>query len=173
MSHKDNPAISLGLGNTRNDIYEGPQAAILFEGVLARRVVAHILDLIALFIICAVLSVPFFILGILTLGLLFLFYGLFIAAIVLSYITLSLGGENSATPGMRAMQIELRTLDGYRPSRSLAFIHGFLFFAFQAVATPFILLFGLFNARGRLAHDFLCGTVMVNTPERIDRLVRR
>ncbi|VAW12596.1 hypothetical protein MNBD_ALPHA09-2066 [hydrothermal vent metagenome] len=172
MSHKDNPAFSLSLGETRNDIYSGPRAAILFDGVMARRAVAHILDLMALFIIIAVLSVPFFVLGLLTLGLLFFFYGLFVAAIVLSYITLSLGGENSATPGMRAMQIELRTLDGYRPSRSLAFIHGFLFFAFLTVATPLILLFGLFNRRGRLAHDFLCGTVMVNTSERIDLLSR-
>lgn len=173
MSNHDTPTFSLNLGGNRNGLYEGPRSAVLFEGVMARRAVAHILDLIAIFFIIAILSIPFFVLGILTFGLLFFFYGLFVAAIALSYITLSLGGESGATPGMRAMGIELRTLEGYRPSRSLAFIHGFLFFATEAIATPLILLVGLFNARGRLAHDFLCGTVMVNTPMRIDEMLRR
>jgi len=172
MSRKDAPTFTLNLGGSGADIYGGPRSEVLFEGVMSRRVLAHIFDLIALFFIIALLSVPFFVLGILTFGLLFFFYGLFVAAIVLAYITLSLGGESGATPGMRAMQIEVRTLDGYRPSRSLAFINGVLFFTALTVATPLVLLVGLFNARGRLVHDFLCGTVMVNTPQRIDALLR-
>lgn len=165
--------ISGDISGQADDIYLGRDAAILFEGVMARRVVAFILDAIALFFICAALSIPFFVLGLLTLGLLFFFYGFFLAVIVMTYIALSLGGENSATPGMRAMQIELRTLDGYRPSRSMAFLHGFLFFASVTIATPLVLLIGLFNGRGRLGHDFLCGTVMVNTAERADSLLGR
>lgn len=173
MSQDGRRTFTLDFGASTADIYQGREAEILFEGVMSRRAVAFILDAIALFIICAVLSVPFFILGILTFGLLFFFYGLFIAAIVLGYITLSLGGEDGATPGMRAMQIELRTLDGYRPTRAIAFVHGFLFFAFNSIVSPLILLIGLFNRRGRLAHDFVCNTVMINTAERVEALSRR
>jgi len=172
MSRKDAPTFNLNLDGGHSDIYTGPQSAVLFEGVMSRRVVAHIFDLIALFFIISVLSIPFFVVGILTFGLLFFFYGLYVAAIALSYIALSLGGASGATPGMRAMQIEMRTLEGYRLSRSMAFINGFLFFASMAVATPLILLVGLFNPRGRLVHDILCGTVVVNTPRRIDEMLR-
>jgi len=173
MSKKDAPTISLNLEGGQNDIYSGPHSALLFEGVMSRRVVAHIFDLIALFFIVAVLSIPFFVLGILTFGLLFIFYGLYVAAIVLTYIALSVGGEAGATPGMRAMAVEVRTLEGYRLSRSMAVINGVLFFVSVTVATPLILLVGLFNSRGRLVHDILSGTIVVNTSQRIDDMARR
>lgn len=172
MSDPNQPAFNLNLTGSAEDIYRGRPSAIMFEGVMPRRVLANIFDLIALLFICLILSIPFFFLGILTFGLLFFFYGLYLAAIALTYITLSLGGENSATPGMRALQIEMRTSDGFRPTRSTAFVHGFLFFAFNSIASPLILLVGLFNRRGRLAHDFLTGTVLVNTSGRIDQLQR-
>jgi uncharacterized RDD family membrane protein YckC len=173
MSAQERSTITLDFGTPDDDVYNGPHSAVLFEGVMARRVVAHILDIVALVLIAAVLSIPFFIFGILTFGLLFIFYGAFLAAIVLTYITLSLGGESGATPGMRAMNIELRRLDGRRPTRSLAFLHALFFFALEAVISPLILLVGLFNRRGRLVHDFLCGTVMINNAERLDTLLGR
>lgn len=173
MSYDPDSRITLSFDPPRDAAFEGPRSDILFEGVMARRVVAFLLDLVAIAILCVVASVPFFILGILTLGLLFFVYGLYLAGVALLYITLSLGGDRGATPGMRAMDIELRTLDGRYPGHSLAFIHGFLFFFLGSVTSWLIVLVGLFNRRGRLVHDFLCGTVMVNNEERTISLARR
>ncbi len=41
-----------------------------------------------------------------------------------------------------------------------------------SVLTPLVLLVGLFNARRRLLHDFLLGTVVINTSVRADAPAR-
>ena len=171
MSEQPRSTVTLDFGSPGDDVYTGPHSDVLFEGVKARRVFAHILDIIALFVISAALSIPFFIVGILTFGLAFLLYVPFLAAVALTYVTLSVGGENSATPGMRAMNIELRRLDGRRPDRTLALIQALVFYALQVFLTPLVLIVALFNPRGRLAHDLICGTVMINNGERVDDLM--
>src|SRR5881392_3262542 len=79
----------------------------LFEGVLARRVLAFFIDvpivLVALFI---------FVFGLITLGLGWALYWLLSPAAViwaLVYYGVTLGGPASATIGMRVMEIEMRT----------------------------------------------------------------
>ena len=46
------------------------------------------------------------------------------------------------------------------------------FWVSVSVLTPFVLLVGLFNDRRRLLHDYLCGTVVINSLERADALRR-
>jgi uncharacterized RDD family membrane protein YckC len=41
-----------------------------------------------------------------------------------------------------------------------------VFWISVSVLTPFILLVGFFNARRRLLHDILVGTVLINTQSR-------
>ena len=84
----------------------------LFEGVVARRVVAFLIDFLILSIPVVFVSMFIFVVGIVTFGLGFLFYGLLWPAMViwaLAYYGLTLGGPASATIGMRAMDIEMRT----------------------------------------------------------------
>jgi uncharacterized RDD family membrane protein YckC len=145
----------------------------LFEGVLPRRVVAFVIDLIIIAIPLIAVSIFIFIFGLFTFGLGWaLFWLLSPGSIVwaLVYYGLTLGGRASATIGMRAMEIEMRTWYGAPAYFVLGAVHAVVFWVSVSVLTPFILLVGLFNARRRLLHDILVGTVLINNPSRASLL---
>ncbi|MBB3772961.1 putative RDD family membrane protein YckC [Angulomicrobium tetraedrale] len=144
-----------------------------FQGVLGRRILACLIDAV---LICApiVLAAVFiFVFGFITLGLGWFLYGLLSPAFViwaLVYAGLTLGGPFSATIGMRAMGIEMRLWHGAPMSPLLAVLSLVLFWVSLSVLTPFVLLVGLFNARRRLLHDIILGTVVTNSEERAAQL---
>ncbi|RTL98894.1 MAG: RDD family protein, partial [Bradyrhizobiaceae bacterium] len=45
-------------------------------------------------------------------------------------------------------------------------VHAVCFWISVSVLSPFVLLVGLFNGRRRLLHDFVLGTVVINTSVR-------
>ena len=79
---------------------------------------------------------------------------------------MTLGSPASATIGMRAMEIEMRTWYGAPVYFVLGAVHAIVFWVSVSVLTPFILLVGFFNARRRLLHDILVGTVLINNKAR-------
>jgi uncharacterized RDD family membrane protein YckC len=74
---------------------------------------------------------------------------------------LTIGGRRSATPGMRIMDITVRTWDGRRPGYFQAVVQTILFYATVGLTTWLILAVALFNGRRRCLHDYLCGTLVV------------
>jgi uncharacterized RDD family membrane protein YckC len=141
----------------------------LFRGVLIRRTIAFVIDLIMLAIpvILAVIFIAVF--GLITLGLGWLLFWLVWPASVIwaiVYYGTTLGGPHSATIGMRLMDLELRTWYGAPGYFVLGAVHAVCFWISISVLSPFVLLVGLFNARRRLLHDFLLGTVVINTSVR-------
>jgi uncharacterized RDD family membrane protein YckC len=144
-----------------------------FEGVPARRLVAFVIDLTILAIPLLLLWIFFLVVGIVTLGLGFSLFGLMPAISVvwaLFYYGSTLGGPQSATIGMRAMDIEMRTWYGAPSYFVLGAVHAIVFWVTISALTPFILLVCFFNARRRLLHDFLVGTVVVNNSARAGAL---
>jgi uncharacterized RDD family membrane protein YckC len=141
----------------------------LFDGVLARRLVAFVIDIIILAIPLIVAWVFIFVVGIVTLGLGWMLYGLLSPLAVvwaLFYYGYTLGGPASATMGMRAMEIEMRTWYGAQAYFVLGAVHAVVYWISVSVLTPLILLVGFFNTRGRLLHDMLVGTVVINNAAR-------
>ena len=141
----------------------------LFEGVLARRVVAFIIDLIIIAIPLAAVSMFIFVFGLVTFGLGWaLFWLLSPASVVwaLVYYGLTLGSPASATVGMRAMEIEMRTWYGAPAYFVLGAVHAVVYWISVSVLTPVILLAGFCNARRRLLHDMLVGTILINNANR-------
>jgi len=141
----------------------------LFEGVLTRRVVAFIIDLIIIAIPLVAASVFIFVFGLVTFGLGWMLFWLLSPASViwaLLYYGLTLGSTASATIGMRAMELEMRTWYGAPAYFLLGAVHAIVYWVSVSVLTPFILLVGLFNARRRLLHDVLVGAVLINNPAR-------
>jgi uncharacterized RDD family membrane protein YckC len=141
----------------------------LFRGVLTRRAIAFLIDLILLSIpvVLAVLFIAVF--GLVTLGLGWALYWLVSPASViwaLVYYGASLGGPHSATIGMRVMDLEMRTWYGAPSYFLLGAMHAVLFWISVSVLSPFVLLIGFFNGRRRLLHDVVLGTVVVNTSVR-------
>ena len=121
----------------------------LFEGVLTRRVVAFVIDLIIIAIpLVAGVDVHLRVRpGDLGLGWA-LFWLLSPASVIwaLVYFGLTLGSPASATIGMRAMEIEMRTWYGAPAYFVLGAVHAVVFWVSVSVLTPFILLVGLFNS---------------------------
>jgi uncharacterized RDD family membrane protein YckC len=142
----------------------------LFEGVLARRLVAFVIDVVIIAAPVAIAGLFIFLLGLLTFGLgWWLFWPLFgPGAIiwVLVYYGSTLGNPASATIGMRRMGLEMRTWYGAPSYFVLGAVHAIVFWITISALTPFILLVGFFNERHRLLHDIVLGTVIINSPER-------
>jgi uncharacterized RDD family membrane protein YckC len=141
----------------------------LFEGVVARRIVAFLIDFVILSIPVVFVSMFIFVIGIVTFGLGFLFYGLLWPAMVIwaiAYYGITLGSPASATIGMRVMDIEMRTWYGAPAYFVLGAVHAVVFWITISALTPFILLVCLFNERRRMLHDILVGTVVINNDTR-------
>jgi uncharacterized RDD family membrane protein YckC len=142
----------------------------LFEGVLSRRFLAFFID--AAIIVALTLAgwVLLAVLGILTFGLAWLLFGVVFPVVAIVYCGSTLGGPAAATVGMRVMGIEMRTWYGDRPYFVLGAAHAIFFWVSISILTPFILLVGLFNSRRRLLHDFLLGTVILNTSRQAEAM---
>jgi len=137
----------------------------LFEGVLARRFVAFVIDLVIIALPLIGATIFIFILGLITFGVGWSLYWLLSPASVvwaLFYYGATLGSAASATLGMRTMGIEMRTWYGAPCYFLLGAVHAIVYWISVSVLTPFVLLVGFFNQRKRLLHDMLVGTVVIN-----------
>ena len=141
----------------------------LFEGVLARRVVAFAIDFLVIAVPVVLAYVFTFIFTIVTLGLGAALFWLLPPATVIwaiVYFGLTLGGQRSATIGMRVMDLEMRTWYGAPAYFVLGAVHAVGFWFTVSFFTPFVLLVAFFNERRRLLHDILLGTVVINNARR-------
>jgi len=141
----------------------------LFRGVLTRRIFAFLIDLVVLSVpvILGYLFIAVF--GLITLGLGWALFWLAWPASVLwaiVYYGSSIGGAHSATLGMRVMDLELRTWYGAPGYFVLGAMHAVLFWVSISFLSPLILLVGLFNSRRRLLHDFVLGTLIIDSSVR-------
>jgi uncharacterized RDD family membrane protein YckC len=154
--------------DSRPHAYDPVQHPELFDGVLARRLVAFVIDVIVISIpmLFAGLFILFF--GLITLGLgWILFSWIWSPASVLwalFYYGITLGGPRSATLGMRVMNLQMRTWYGGPSYFLFGVAHAVLFWLSVSLLTPFVLLVGFFNDRRRLLHDMAIGAVVVNDP---------
>jgi uncharacterized RDD family membrane protein YckC len=146
--------------------YDPWQQPELFRGVLTRRMIAFVIDLVVISIpvILAVIFIAVF--GLITLGLGWGLFWLVSPATVIwpvVYYGMSLGGPHSATWGMRMMDLQMRTFSGTPGYFVLGCAHALLFWASVSLLTPLVLIVGLLNGRRQLLHDLVLGTVVVNT----------
>src|SRR5215471_7866142 len=112
----------------------------LFDGVLSRRVAAFIIDFVILAIPVVLVAMFIFAFGIVTLGLGFALYWLLPPGTViwaLLYFGATLGGPNSATIGMRLMDLEMRTWYGAPAYFVLGAVHAIAFWFTVSFFTPF------------------------------------
>jgi uncharacterized RDD family membrane protein YckC len=141
----------------------------LFEGVLARRIVAFMIDFLVIAAPVVLGAMFIFAFGIVTLGLGWALYWLLPPASVVwavVYFGFSIGGPRSASIGMRIMDLELRTWYGAPGYFVLGAVHAIAFWFSVSAFTPFILLVCFFNERRRLLHDIVLGTVIINNAQR-------
>ena len=137
----------------------------LFEGVLARRVIAFVIDFVIIAVPVVLAAMFIFAFGMVTLGLGLALYWLLSPATVmwaLVYFGLTLGGaalghHRHAGRGSGNAHL-VRGAGLFRARRGAR--HRVL--GHVSVLTPFILLVALFNDRRRLLHDIVLGAVVIN-----------
>ncbi len=132
----------------------------IYEGVRTRRVLAFVIDYSIVVLLMIPVAIVIALVGIATLGLGWLLYGIMFPAVALGYVWSTLGGPNQATIGMQLCGIQLERLDGRRIDGLLAVVHSVLFWAGNALLTPLVLLASLVLDRKRTVHDLLLGTVV-------------
>lgn len=137
-----------------------------FEGVLGRRVIAFMIDIMIIFILTSAVYLLLFFAGLFTLGLTWLLFGVAFPTVALAYNAYTLSRPQSATIGMRSTDLQMRTWYGAPIYALLAAFHAVLFYFSITLLTPFVLAIAPFNGRKRCLHDFLAGTVVINTDAR-------
>lgn len=147
----------------KRDLFDPMANPALFDGIRSKRVFAFLIDVLLVAFFTFVAGVLVFFLGIFTLGLAWFFYAFLWQAVALIYTAVTLGGPNAATPGMRAMGIEMRLWYGAKPYALLAAMHVILFWLSFTLLTPLVVLISLFSDRKRLLHDIVLGTVVMNS----------
>jgi uncharacterized RDD family membrane protein YckC len=132
----------------------------LTEGVMLRRVIAYLIDLVLLAALCLAIWAVLFTFGVLTLGLGFPLLSL-LPVVPFAYHFLSLLSQASATPGQILLGLTVRRNDDLGPPRPLQAalsVAGFyVTLAFGAVW----LATALITVRRRALHDLLSGLVVV------------
>jgi uncharacterized RDD family membrane protein YckC len=153
--------------------YDPLSAPELFEGVLARRVIAFFIDLFILVIPIVLVGILMAATTIATFGVALVFfallsplYGPLIVVWAICYYGFTFGSGASATIGMRIMDLEMRTWYGAPAYFVLGATHAIVFWVTVSFLTPLVLLVGFFNERRRLLHDMLVGSVVINNPAR-------
>jgi uncharacterized RDD family membrane protein YckC len=169
MSKDGPPRIDLSI-DVKPHAYDPVAQPELFEGVLPRRIVAFVIDIVLILAPVALVAMFIVLFGLVTFGFgWLLFWFLFPGTIVwaLFYYGWTFASPASATIGMRTMDLEMRTWYGAPCYFVLGAVHAILFWlAMRAYLTPFVLGAALFNSRRRLLHDMLVGTVVINNESR-------
>ncbi len=169
MTDSDPRRIGLSI-DVKPHAYDPATQPELFDGVLPRRIVAFVIDVVVIMAPVAAVAMFIVLFGLVTFGFgWLLFWLLFPGTIVwaLFYYGWTLGSTASATIGMRTMDLEMRTWYGAPCYFVLGAVHALVFWiAMRAYLTPFVLLAALFNDRRRLLHDMLVGTVVINNEVR-------
>jgi uncharacterized RDD family membrane protein YckC len=136
------------------------QSAI-YDGVRRRRIGAYLLDAILTLAIAFLLGLATCTLSVGSLGFItvpgFLLTTPFIHFVLASA---TLGGRRAATPGMRAMGLRAAAWTGDHPGALRAILLPALFYATVPTTGFLILLWSLFDGRGRCLHDHLAGLLI-------------
>ena len=130
------------------------------NGVRSRRVVAVCLDLV----LVSILSVALWLaLLVLTFGLSLLLLPPLFPFVAFFYNGLAVSGPRMGTPGMRAVDLEMRMADGgARVPFIYAAVHAVLFYV--SWMFPPVFLLSLLTADKRCLHDILSGVIFVRRP---------
>ncbi len=132
----------------------------LFDGILTRRVLAYLVDVVIIGALALVFMLANIVAGFLTLGLAWLTLPIIVPVAVFLYYVITLGSARRATVGMQVFDIVLTPVNGPPLDGLKALIHPFVFWVTIWIFWP-LLFIGLFTQRRQLLHDMITGTLMV------------
>jgi uncharacterized RDD family membrane protein YckC len=148
-------------GGANRAIPDPIQHSEYYEGVISRRVIAYVIDLMLFGLIYVAAVLGGVIVSIATFGLLSVLVAVILACLAPAYHVLTVGGPSAATPGMRVMGLQVHNFDGGKPSKLQAFLQIALFYVTVPTTGGWILLYALFDRHRRPVHDLLSHTLVL------------
>ena len=145
----------------RVDLPDPETAPQLFEGVLTRRVLAFLIDLVLLGVVSTIILIIGVVAGFLTFGLGWLTLPIVVPLAILGYYVATLGSPMRATVGMQAMDIVLTPARGQPLDGWSILIHPIVFWITVWLAWPISLVVALLTPRRETVQDLITGTLMV------------
>ena len=133
------------------------------DGVRTRRILAFLVDYTIVLLLCVPAAVIVGVVGIFTLGLLWLVYPVLGLIVALLYVGMTMGGPAQATIGMRMFAIRIQRDDGSTIDGITAIVHAIIFWVAHVTLTPILLIVSLFSTNKKLIQDILLGTVIVRS----------
>jgi len=153
------PARTLRTGSSEpNPLYDPD----FYTGIMIKRIAAYAIDIGVCFLLSGVAWFVAILGGIMTFGLLMGPLLALTALVPLLYHVLLVGSQESATLGMRLLNVRVFRLDGGRPSYGQVFVQIAIFYLTVMPTSFLILLVCLFNPQRRCLHDYLAGTLTLN-----------
>jgi uncharacterized RDD family membrane protein YckC len=132
----------------------------LTDGVLSRRCVAWLIDIVLIAVLVWVLWWVLALFGVLTLGLGFGAMAL-LPAVPFCYHFLSLMGYATATPGQQMLGLTVRRNDDLGPPTLLQALLSVLLYYLTLATSGLLLVVAVFTIRHRTLHDLVSGLVVV------------
>jgi uncharacterized RDD family membrane protein YckC len=142
----------------------GAYPVVRTDGVLSRRLVAYLVDFLAISILILLFGFLIGVFGILTFGLGWMLYAVLIPGTAILYSAVTVGGPSQGTVGMRLAGLVVRDAETGGPVGAItAGLHALLFYL---AAGTFLLLvldvvIGFARRDRRLGHDLLVGIIVV------------
>ncbi len=132
--------------------------SVFYDGVPAKRLFAWVVDVVLILILMVIL-------GIVTLTVAFWLWPIFWVATSFLYRSLTIA-SNSATLGMRLMNIELRSATGARLTGSEAMMHSGTYLLCASFFLPQVLSIAMIalSHRNQSLPDMFLGTAAINRP---------
>lgn len=145
--------------NVNFDLNTGPQANIQDEAVIGRRIIAYIIDVCILGVIGFVLTIFNF----MTLGLMSPLLVLATIVLPIAYHSYFISSHHQATIGQKFMGLkQINAITGERMSWLQAVVQVVLFYMTLGMTSGLLLIWCLFDNKGRCLHDILSNTHVVS-----------
>jgi uncharacterized RDD family membrane protein YckC len=132
----------------------------LYGGLVIRRVLAYLVDVLIIAVLGLALGSALWLLGILSFGLLTPLAVVVMSLWPLAYHSFFVA-TRGATPGMSLFGLELRDWSGGPVEPLQAILLVVLFYVTVSLTAWLVLIVVLLNERGRALHDILASTIMV------------
>lgn len=140
-----------------------PAPTFRTDGVMSRRVVAYLVDLVVIGLLVVLFGFLIGLSGFLTFGLSWALYAILVPGTAILYSAISVGGPGMGTFGMRAMGLAAVDAETGGPVGILiAGVHALMFYVGIGTFLLLVLdiLVGLARSDRRLGHDLLAGLIV-------------
>ncbi len=150
---------SRGGGTGVPDPFDDPGA---YDALTMKRFFAFLIDMLCVGATLLPIALILWIFSVASLGLLAPLASAILGLVPITYHTLMVSGPWSSTVGQRLMGLEVKSMDGGKPSFGQALINAATFYVLGGMTGWLIVLVVFTNPQRRGLHDYLAGTVVLN-----------